>query len=154
MKKGLIVTMLPFILILGMVKCARAKSGVVLTPFFVIEKGLSRLASYPLLTNPNFKGEIHIDKLVIYDRSDGSKMHTIKSEELEKATLGPMEAISIFSWDYKSHIPAIPGRPLYHAVIYWEGDVTHPLLVKTISATSLLGKLIFHTVADAYYVYP
>lgn len=153
MRKGLIVTMLPFILILGMSRCARAKSGVILTPFFVIEKGLSRLVAYPLLTNPNFKGVIHIDKVVIYDRSDGSKMYTIKSEELEKATLGPMEAINIFSWEYKSHIPTIPGRPLYHAVIYWEGDVIHPLLVKTIMATSLLGKVIFQTVTDAY-IYP
>jgi len=154
MRKGLIVMMTLFIVVLGIATGTYAKSGRVLVPFFVVEKGMSRLTAYPVLTNPNFKGEIRINKIIIYNRSDGSMMHTIKSEELEKATLGPMEAVNIFTWEYKSHIPAIPGRPLYHALIYWEGQVTHPLVVKTIITNSFLGKLISQSVADPYYVYP
>ncbi|HIC90811.1 MAG TPA: hypothetical protein EYP21_01850 [Syntrophaceae bacterium] len=154
MRNGLVVMITLFTMVLGIAMDAYAKSGRVLVPFFVVEKGMSCLTAYPLLTNPNFKGEIHINKIVIYDRSDGSTMYTIKSEELEKATLGPMEAVNIFPREYKSHIPAIPGRPLYHALIYWEGQVTHPLVVKTIITSSFVGRVISQSVAEPYYAYP
>jgi len=154
MRKNPIIMMVSFIMVLGMAMGTYAKSGKVLVPFFVVEKGMSRLTAYPLLSNPNFKGEIRINKIVIYDRLDGSTVHTIKSEELEKATLGPMEAVNIFPWEYKSHIPAIAGRPLYHALIYWEGRVTHPLVVKSIITSSFLGRVISQSVAEPCYAYP
>jgi hypothetical protein len=153
MRRGFIFIAASLILLCGMTVCAYAKSGRVLVPFYVIEKGINRLTAHPLLTNPNSKGEIRIDKIVIYDRSDGTEIYTIKPVELEKATIGPMEALHIFSREYKSQIPAIPGRPLYHAVIYWEGEVTYPLVVKTLITSSLFGRVISQSVADPYYIY-